>query len=298
MGENKQFLGHIAAFVTILVWGFGFVSVVVLLRSFTPAEILFFRFGLAMIALYIIYPKRMAKTTWRQELLFLAAGVSGVTMYFLLQDFALLHTAASNVSVIVAVSPVFTILLSWWLLKSGRPKGTFFLGALLALGGIGLISFGSSQLEVHPLGDFLAVLGALSWAIYCVVLKKISELGHHTIQVTRRVFFYGLIFLIPVILASDFRLGLYRFLEWQNIGGIIYLGIASSALCFVFWNFSLKRLGPVKTSVYAYLIPLVAVGASIALLDEVITWSSGAGIALVLVGVLLSNRKEKKRKVS
>ncbi|MCL2367413.1 MAG: DMT family transporter, partial [Oscillospiraceae bacterium] len=96
---NKQFLGHIMAMISIFVWGFSYVPIVVLLREFSPFEILFFRFALAVVALYLIYPKRMKKTTRREELLFAAAGLSGVTLYFLLQDFALLNAAVSNVGV-------------------------------------------------------------------------------------------------------------------------------------------------------------------------------------------------------
>jgi len=291
LSESKTLLGHIAALTCICVWGVSFVMIVTLLQSFTPVEILLFRFGLAMLALHLIYPKRMGKTTRKQELFFAAAGLTGVVSYFLAQDFALLYTAASNVSVIVAISPVFTVFLTWWFLRKGRPRGVFFLGAALAVGGIALINFAGRQLELHPAGDFLAVLAALSWAVYSVLMKRIGGFGYHTIQATRRVFLYGLLFLIPVLLLSDVRLGLERFLELPNLGSILYLGLGASAVCFVLWNFALDQLGPVKVSVYVYLVPLVGVVASVLFLGETLTWLSVSGIVLVLAGLALSNRK-------
>ena len=293
--RNKQFLGHIAAMVSIFVWGFSYVPIVTLLQEFSPFEILFFRFALAVIVLYLIYPKRMKKISRREEFLFAAAGLSGVTLYFLLQDFALLNAAASNVGVIVTIAPVFTVLLSWRFLDEGRPAKIFFLGAALALFGIGLISFGASRATFDPLGDLLAVLAAFSWAVYCIFTKKISAYGHHVIQVTRRIFTYGLLFLVPVMLVTDFRFGFARFTALPNLMSILLLGGFASAMCFLFWNFALRELGAVKTTVYIYLAPLVTVLASVFVLRETVTWIHGVGIVFTLGGVVLSNLRAKAR---
>ena len=289
--NKKSVLGHIAAVVTISIWGVDFIASSVLLRSFTPFEILFFRFGLAMLALNIAYPKRMGVTTWRQELLLATAGLTGVTIYLISENSALLYTSVANVAVIVAISPVFTGLLSWWLLRDTRPAGSFFVGFLLAICGIGMVSFAGGQLELHPVGDFLAVVAALSWAFYSIILKKISALDCHIIQITRRIFLYGLMFLVPAIFVIDFNFGLERFLEAQNLISILFLGLGTTAAGFVLWNFALKQLGPVKTSVYIYLTPLVAVVASVLILNDTLTWLKVGGIVLVLFGLVTSNRK-------
>ena len=102
--------GHIAAFFTVMVWGTTFISSKVLLREFTPVEVLFFRFVLGFIALFLAYPKRMKGTTKKQELFFAIAGLAGITLYYLLENIALTYTMASNVSVIVSTAPIFTVL--------------------------------------------------------------------------------------------------------------------------------------------------------------------------------------------
>jgi len=281
-------------------WGFAFVPIVVLLRALTPAELLFYRFGLAVLALYIIYPKSMGKTSLRQELLFAGAGLTGVTFFFLLQDFALLITAASNVGVIAALSPLFTALLSWWLLGEGRPKSTYVLGAAMALVAIGFISFAGSRLELSPAGDVLAIVMAFCWACYSILTRKIAAFGYHVIQTTRRVFLYGLVFLFFAILllGLEFQLGLERFLEPVNLVSMLFLGFGPSALCFVFWNFGVNQLGTIKTAVYIYLIPLVAVLVSVLFLDQVITWMKALGIILALGGLVVSKRKPRERETA
>ena len=106
--ENKQTRGHLAAFLTILIWGTTFVSTKVLLRDFQPVEILFSRFLLGLIALFIVCPRRLKGTTLKQELTFAGAGLFGITLYYLFENIALTYTSASNVGVITTTAPFFT----------------------------------------------------------------------------------------------------------------------------------------------------------------------------------------------
>ena len=292
--RERLWLGHAAALVTICGWGLTFVAVTALLRSFTPFELPIFRFILAVIALYLIYPKRMKKTNLRQELLFAGAGLTGVTLYFITENFALLHTSVPNVSVIVAVAPMFTILLAWIFLKEERPSKAFFLGFLLAICGIGLVSFSDIRIQLSPLGDILAALAALCWGFYSIIMKKINALGHHPIQSTRRIFLYGLLFLSPAMLSPDFSWDLERFLVAGNLINFLLLGLGASAAGFVLWNYALAKLGPVKTTLYVYLIPLVALTASVLILDESVTWMQLLGVALTLLGLAISNRRPRR----
>lgn len=122
-------LGHLAAVFTVILWGTTFISTKVLLTGFQPVEILFFRFVLGLAALTAVCPKRIKGTTWRQELTFAAAGLCGVTLYFLAENMALTYTTASNVGVIVSAAPLFTAILARFVWKAGeRLNGSFFLG--------------------------------------------------------------------------------------------------------------------------------------------------------------------------
>ena len=93
---NKTAAGHLSALITILIWGTTFISTKVLLQDFQPIEILFFRFVLGLIALFLVHPHPLKGTSLRQELTFAAAGLSGVCLYYLLENIALTYTMASN----------------------------------------------------------------------------------------------------------------------------------------------------------------------------------------------------------
>lgn len=290
--NNKNTLGHISAILTVLIWGTTFISTKVLLSHFTPIEILFFRFSLGFIALLLIYPHKLVLTDKKQEKFFMLAGLCGVTLYFLFENIALTYSFASNIGVIVSISPFITGILSHFFLKQEKLKLSFFLGFLVSITGVALISFnGSTVLKLNPIGDILAVLAAATWSVYSIVTKKISDYQYNTIQVTRRIFFYGLIFMLPALFFFDFHIGIDRFKEPLLLFNILFLEFGASAVCFVTWNLSLKLLGVLKTSVYIYAVPVITVAFSAFILKEKITSIAMVGTFLTLAGLFISENR-------
>lgn len=287
---DRRALGHLAALFTILNWGTTFIATKVLLRSFTPVEILVFRFLLGVAALFVACPRLLRVKNRRQELTFAAAGLTGACLYYLMENVALTYTTAANVGVIVTAAPLFTALIVW---KTGggegRPTGKFFLGFVTAMAGICLISFPSvSAVSLDWRGDLLALGAAAVWGVYSRLVKVIASFGYPILQTTRRTFLYGLLFMIPAAMAMDFRWGLERFAQPVNAATLLYLGIGACALCFVTWGFAVDALGAVKTSVYIYLSPVITLLCSALVLHETMTPASLAGAALTLGGLLLS----------
>ncbi len=296
MNKQNHLYGHIASAFSIFVWGTTFISTKVLLRSFTPLEILVFRFIIGYAALWLAYPHFMKTKSLKEESLFACAGICGVTLYFLMENFALTMTLTSNVSTIIAAAPFITALFDWFFLKGKRPGIRFMAGFITAIVGIGLISFqGNSTLELNPKGDLLALFAAITWAAYSVFTKKIGEYGHGTVETTRRIFFYGLLFMIPVLTVLPIRLELHRFSNVSNLLNILFLGLGASALCFATWNFGVKVLGTVKTSIYIYAVPVITVITSMIFLKETLSLQSFFGILLTLAGLMLSESKIKKQ---
>lgn len=220
---SKKATGHLAVLITILIWGTTFISTKVLLVDFEPIEILFFRFVLGFLALLIVYPHRMRGTTKRQEIVFAAAGLCGVCLYYLLENIALTYTMASNVGVIISIAPFFTAMLTHMFTKEEKPRGNFFIGFIVAMVGICLISFNGAKMQLNPIGDLLAVSAAFVWACYSVLTRKISGWGYHTIQTTRRVFAYGIIFMIPALFLFDCRIGAERFANPVFLGNLKWI---------------------------------------------------------------------------
>lgn len=295
---NKKTIGHLAALLTIVIWGTTFISTKILLIDFKPVEILFFRFVMGFLVLLIISPKRLKTKNYKEELTFAFAGLSGICLYYLLENIALTYTMASNVGVIISVAPFFTAILAHLFMRSEEKlRIHFFGGFIIAMVGIVLISFNGQKLELNPLGDLLAIIAALVWAVYSILTKKISSYGYSVILSTRRTFFYGILFMTPTLFFFDFQFGLSRFANITYLFNILYLGLGASALCFVTWNFAVKELGAVKTSVYIYMVPVITVVTSMLILHEKLTVLAGIGTVLTLTGLFLSEYKPKRKSV-
>lgn len=294
--QSRKTFGHLAALLTIVIWGTTFISTKILLADFQPVEILFFRFVMGFLVLLAAYPRRLKTADYKQELTFVLAGLCGICLYYLLENIALTFTLASNVGVIISVAPFFTAILAHFAMKSEEKlRSQFFIGFVVAMAGIILISFNGRELELNPLGDLLAVVAALVWACYSILTKKISSFGYPVILSTRRTFFYGILFMIPTLFLFDFQADLSRFMNITYLFNILYLGLGASALCFVTWNFAVKELGAVKTSVYIYMVPVITVVTSVLILHEQLTLLAGIGTVLTLIGLFLSEYKAERK---
>ncbi len=294
MKENAK--GHLLALFTICVWGNTFIATKILLKAFTPIEILFMRFLIGYFLLLLMNHQGLSVSNRKQELYFIGAGLTGVTFYFLLENIALTYTYASNVGIIIATAPFFTAILGRMFLKEEKLKTGFFVGFLTSITGIILISVhGSSAFSLNPKGDILAFLAAFVWACYSVLVKKIGSFGVSTIQSTRHIFFYGILFMIIPVFIMGFEWKLERFNNPAYLGNMLFLGVGASALCFVTWNLAVKLLGAVCTAVYLYLSPVVTIIASALILKEKITGVSVIGAGLVFTGLVLSDKEKGKK---
>lgn len=296
--KNNSINGHISAFVTIIIWGTTFISTKILLSDFAPIEILFIRFVLGLAALIIISPKLFKLKSLKEELIFAGAGLSGICLYYLLENIALTQTMASNVGVIISTAPFFTAILSHIFIKNNEKlKLNFFVGFGIAIAGICLISFNGTKAQLNPHGDILALVAAFVWAVYSLLTKKISSFGYNTIHTTRRIFTYGILFMLPLLFVFDFKFNINKIFDMKNLLNLLYLGLGASALCFVTWSYAVKTLGAIKTSVYIYLVPVITILTSVLFLEEKLTAISVTGTVFTLIGLFVSESQfNKKRK--
>lgn len=288
MTQGSEARGHILALITVGIWGLTFVSTKVLLEAFQPVEVLFYRFLIGFIALAILRPRFPRLDSWKKEAMYAGAGLCGVTLYFLLENIALVYTTASNVGIIVSAAPFFTAIVSFFFAREERLRPGFFVGFGIAMAGIILIS--SQGLALNLMGDFLAVGAAAVWAVYSVLTRKIASFGPDNIQMTKRIFAWGLLFMLPALFISNFDFGLHRFADPVMTANIVFLGLGASALCFVTWNLALRILGAIKTIAYIYLVPVITVAASVVILHEPLTPMVVVGVLLTCLGLVVSER--------
>lgn len=315
---NQKPFGIILATLSIFFWGITFICTKYLLNDFSSLEILFFRFVLAYLGLWVMRPK-IQKIQRGDNIFFALAGLSGVVLYQLSENIAIHFTNASNVSVIVSICPLFTAIIAQIFLKEKHLTPWFLVGFVISIIGVVLVCFnGRLSLELNPKGDLLALFSGICWGFYSMFVSIINKKGYDPVCATRRVFFYAVLFMIPLCAGSffaihpenaaqnDFLASLFvnldgsvnaaRFakpLTWLNL---LFLGVIASGFCFSAWNKACKIVGTVKVSCGLYLIPVVTIIFAFFVLGEKITWLGALGTIITITGLFISEKKPKQKR--
>ena len=258
MKTSQKVMGHVYAIFTILVWGSCFVLTKELLKGYTAIQIIPLRMGLAYVALWALRPRTL-KLPWKDELMFILIGITGGSFYFFLQNTALTYTYAANVSIIVALSPILTVILAQLFSRSGERLGKYvYIGAAIAIAGVVLVVLnGQMSFHLNPLGDLIALAAALMWAVYSILIKKYTE-QYDNFLVTRRVMLWAFLTSLPLMLLTDGMPDLRPlFTTPSMLLSWLFLGVFGNAVCFAIWNIAFQRLGVVITNNYLYASPFV-----------------------------------------
>ena len=293
MMDKEKIEGHALALFSVLMWSTTFVSTKILQETFSSIEILFIRFVIGYFILLMMKPRLAPFEGWAREGLYMLAALTGIFLYYYMENVALEHTMAGNVSVLVSTAPFFIAMVY----KLFRPKETrvglfYFLGFAVTLLGLVLIAFPiGGGFSLNPLGDGIALAAAIVWGFYSYFVDRIALFGHSVIVTTRRCFFYGLIFMLPVLALDGFSVSASEILAPVNAFNLLFLGLGASALCFVAWGGAIGRLGAMLSGQYIYVIPAFTLVFSYIILGERISLQSGIGAVLVMAGLFVSNRK-------
>lgn len=300
---KRSYLAYLIALLTVLVWGETFVSSKILLdHGLRPADIFAYRFAIAYAGMWFISRSRLWCGNWKDELKMLLLGISGGSLYFLTENSALGYSTASNVAIILCATPLATSVLMALFYREERMKRSQFIGAFIAIIGLALIIFnGEVVLKLNPLGDNLALGAVLCWGTYSLLMKLVSD-RYETAFITRKVFGYGLLTIVPYFLAcgwpwdvsagaaagdgsmtaSGLAVLTSEPVVWVNI---LYLGTVASLACFLAWNWALRELGTVRTTNLLYLQPFFTMVIGGIFLDERITWMAVLGAVILSAGV-------------
>ena len=287
-------LWHLGALIIVSFWATSFLSTKVLMEDggFTPVEMYVYRFIGAYILILLFTFKKFRSNSIIDEFTFFLSGICAGSLYFVTENYALTLTSAGNVSLLASTSPLFTTFLMALVFKQKLKTGVL-VGSAIALAGISCIIFANGEsLEFKPKGDFLAITAALCWAIYTIAIRRLIP-NYTSIFITRKLFFYGVITALPLLLLQNEPLHLHLLFNLQHpayIFNFTYLVACCSVLAYVIWNEAMKNLGAVTANNYLYLQPPITMIAGYFLLHEQVYLLGILGCGLVIVGLIISDK--------
>lgn len=291
MKNREKILGVFFALCTITIWGSTFIFTKQLLDFFTPAQIMLVRFAIAYVVLFLMRPK-FTRLTRNEILLILVVTLTGNTLYFLAENYALSFTLASNVSIIVATAPILTALLAHFT-GTEAFRRTTLIGFFIAISGVILVVFnGSFVLKLDPRGDLLALGAALSWAVYSVLTIRCTS-GYDPFLSTRYMMLGGFLTTLPIVLVQNAPFPTTALFSWPVGAYFLFLGFVGSGLCFLMWNTAFRYLGAVSTNSFIYAQPFITIVVAFFVLHEPLSLLAVLGAILITLGVIVSRKQPK-----
>jgi drug/metabolite transporter (DMT)-like permease len=283
---------RLGALLAIVFWGASFVATKAVVGEISPLALVFARTGLATIFLTAVLalrgepPLPPGSATGPLALM----GLVGVAFHQVLQAYALTLTTAVNTGWLIGLTPIWSALLSAFVLRERFGPAKLLGLALGFAGALLVVTRGAAVSLALPStrGDLLILASTLNWAFYTV-------LGHGTLRrlgptrATAGAMGFGWLMLLPVLVyAGGFRE--YARLSATGWAGILFLGIACSALGYLFWYGALARLEASRVASFLYLEPLVTLVTAAAVLREPVSTLTVFGGLLLLSGVVLVQR--------
>lgn len=289
--SSPKLLYYIGALIAVSAWGVAFINTKILLQNgLSAVEIYIYRFIIAYLCIFILCPKPFFSKSFSDEMKFLLCGICGNSVYFIAENTAVEYTLVTNVSLIVTLAPIITAIFIGILYKSQRPSRGFIIGSVIAFTGVACVIFNSSfMLKLNPAGDLLALLSAVCWSIYSILLKPLNA-EYSVWFITRKTFFYGLLTSVPFLLSEPTLTPLHSLLQPTIAGNLLFLGLVPSLIAYLLWAQSVKRLGVMSTGNYLYISPIVTLAASYFYLHEPVSPVGFTGCGLIMLGVILSEK--------
>jgi drug/metabolite transporter (DMT)-like permease len=288
---RQKLISSFYALMSISFWGVSFVSTKAVLGKLDLYSLLVLRFGIGALFLLVLLLMHRYRLFISIKYIphILILGILGVFVHQVLQATALLTINASSAGWLISFSPIFTVILSVLFLHE-RMSIAKAIGMILAITGVFLVTTTrtgqSFQLTIN-FGFLLMLLSTLNWAVYSVLLKKLS-IPYPPLLVTFYMCLLGLILTTPFILRNRGweSLSLLTHQEWAHL---LFLGIFVSGVGYWYWAKALEVLEASKVSMFLYLEPITTLIAAVLLLHEKIAFISAAGGIIIIIGVVVVN---------
>jgi len=290
--KKSKLLAIVAILLSVVFWGYSFVSTKIILQELPPITIAFFRQVIASVVLviFLCVKKLFIKMSIKDVLLLSASSLFGIVFYFLFENIGLKYTTASNASIIVAAVPIFTLVTESLFYKFKVTKRVVscvivsIIGVFVVIFEQGSLDFSSGSTK----GNLLMIGAMISWVIYTIICKSLAD-KYNGIVITTYQMIAGSILFLPFIIPE---INQWHSISTYSLLNLLYLAIFCSALAYYLYNLAVKSLGATISSMFLNLIPIVSIIGGVLVLDEKISFLQIGGMLLIMLSLFFVRSKE------
>jgi drug/metabolite transporter (DMT)-like permease len=290
LGEKKPFSTDLCLILTMVIWGSDYPFAKIALREVSPLAFSAMRTLISTLILvpFFISQEKNWSVPWRHLLGLFFLALVGTFLNRVCWSVGLNLTTASNSGLLSATSPIFVLLFSSLLLRNEVTRRAAF-GIAVAFLGVFLVIRGDWkgwEIKAENFqGDLIIVLGAVLWALFTVLAKKLLKI-YSTLKMTAYVMVIGTILFLPFL--PNHKSG-----GWMEISGLAWLGvlyvaIMGNGLAYFLWIRGIQNIGPMRTILYQYLMPITVILFSVPFLKESLTAMQVGGALVVFAGIFLA----------
>ncbi len=290
---NKDALTHLKAVLAMVFWGMSYLWSKKVFEFIDPASTVFFRLLISTVFLMglLVVRKQLSRINMQQIKLLAIAALFNPFLYFLSENFGLRLVSPTISAVIIATIPVFMPLVAFLTLQE-RISLLNIAGLFVSFAGVLVMVIDRSlNLSASPLGIVLLFLAVASALVHGIILRKLT-FSMEPLSIIAIENSLGAVYLIPFLYFSGGSQAFALPLNGELMLNLMLLGIFASSAAYVFYASTVKRFGITKANFYANLIPVFTAFFSWLMLGETIGTDKMAGIALVVVGVVLAQKRK------
>lgn len=246
---------------------------------------LFFRYGISVLilAVWMLLRRESFKVSGRELALLVVLGILfSFSSIFLFTSYEYIPSGLATT--LIYLYPVFVALIMVFL--RFYPSWQTWLSIAATFGGILLLSSPSAGATIHVLGIVLAVMSALSYSFYLVIVnrsKRIKKLSEHTLTLYALLTGTALFAAIRLFQGGSLVEGIHSPSDWGNLIGLALVPTMISMLTLAMAS---RYIGPTKTSVLGVFEPLTAILIGTLLFGESVTPRMALGIAVCVAAVV------------
>ena len=287
---NKTLVGILCGLGAASIWGGMYVVSKVVLDIIPPFTLVSLRLLLGALTLAIVLGIRgFPKITRKQFRQAVGVGFVGCGVSLSLQFLGTKLSTAANGSLVTSATPAFVLIFAWILLKEKITSLRLIALLLATLGVVAVIDPRSAQLNPDLFAGNLLLLGAaLTWALYSVLVRKATQ-ALDVLPFSLIAFLGGLLISIPAGARELETIGVGE-ISLGVVGGVLFLGVISTALAMVLWNTAFAYLDASLASLTFFAQPVVGTLLGWLFLGEEITPLFLVGGMLIGVGLVISSR--------
>ncbi|GMA52542.1 membrane protein [Alicyclobacillus contaminans] len=287
---NQRYLGGLYLALAASIWGGMYVVSKVVLHSVSPIALVWLRYVVALAALFMaaVASRQSWRIRWRDVPLVLAVGVIGYAVSIWTQFLGTKLSTAQMGAMITSATPAFMVVFARWLLGERITRRKAFSVLLATVGVLMIVGVGGIHGN-YGLGGIILGVAALTWALMSVLVKRVPS-TYSQLVVTAYAILAATVVVSPAAVPQLHGI-LGKLADPVVWGGILYVGVVSTACAFFLWNKGLQLVDAGSGGLYFFFQPLVGTWLGWLVLGEQVSLWFWLGAVLIMAGVLLALRE-------